>query len=49
MRSPRQQIQLCNWKGGLGILDIDTQLNSILKTKLIQGLLNPTHVFWKDL
>ena len=33
---------------GLGILDIDTQLNSI-KTKWTQRLLNPTNVLWKDL
>ena len=32
----------------LDILDIDTQLNS-LKIKLIQKLLNPTNVLWKDL
>ena len=44
-----QAIQLCIWKGGLGILDLDTQLNSILQTKWIQRLLNPTNVFWKDL
>ena len=49
MRPPRQLIQLCIWKGGLGILDLDTQLNSILQTKWIQRLLNPTNVFWKDL
>ena len=29
MRPPGQLIQLCIWTGGLGILDIDTQLNSI--------------------
>ena len=33
---------------GLGILDIDTQLNPI-KTKWTQRLLNPTNVLWKDL
>ena len=27
----------------------DTQLNSMLKTKWIQSLLNPTNAFWKDL
>ena len=40
--------QLSTWKGGIGILDIDTQLN-FLKTKWIQKLLNPTNAFWKDL
>ena len=30
---PRQVILLCIWKSGLGILEIDTQLNSMLKTK----------------
>ena len=48
MRPPRHLIQLSTWKGVLGILDIDGQLNS-LKTKWIQRLLNPTHAFWKDL
>ena len=46
---PRQLIQLCIRKGGLGILDIDTRLNSMSKTKWIQRLLSPTNVFWKDL
>ena len=32
--------QLSIWRGGLGILDIDTKLNS-LKIKWIQRLLNP--------
>ena len=36
------------WKGGLGILDIDTQLNSI-KIKWMQRLLNPTNALRKDL
>ena len=48
MRPPRHLIQLSTWNGGLGILDIDTQLNS-LKTKWIQRLLNPTNALWKDL
>ena len=48
LRPPRHLIQLSIWKGGLGILDIDTQLNS-LKTKWIQRLLKPTKAFWKDL
>ena len=42
-------IQLCIWKRVLGILDIDTQLNSMLKTTWIQRLLNPTNAFLKDL
>ena len=33
---------------GLGILDIETQLNS-LKIKWIQRLLNPTNALWKNL
>ena len=48
MRPPKHLIQLSTWNGGLGILDIDTQLNS-LKTKWIQRLLNPTNALWKDL
>ena len=48
MRLPRHLVQLSTWKGGLGILDIDTQLNS-LETKWIQRLVNPTHAFWKYL
>ena len=32
MRHPRHLIQFSTWNGGLGILDIDSQLNS-LKTK----------------
>ena len=48
MRPPRNLVQLSILKGGLGILDIDIQLNS-LKTKWIQRLLNPTNAFWKDL
>ena len=44
IRAPRNLVQLFTWKDGLGILDIDTQLNS-LKTKLIQKLLNPTNAF----
>ena len=27
-RLPRDLVQLSTWKGGIGILDIDTQLNS---------------------
>ena len=50
MRPPRYLIELSTWKGGLGILDIDTQLNS-LKTKWIQRLLilSPNNALWKDL
>ena len=44
----RYLIQLSIWKGGLGILDIDTQLNS-LKIKWIKRLLHPTNALWKDL
>ena len=43
---PRAQLPI--WKDGLGILDIDTQLNS-LKIKWIQRLFNPTNALWKDL
>ena len=45
---PRHLAQLPIWKGGLGILDIDTQLNS-LKIKWTQRLLDPTNALWKDL
>ena len=48
IRPPRHLTQLSTWRGRLGILDIDTQLNS-LKIKWIQRLLNPTNVLWKDL
>ena len=34
---PRHLIQLPIWKGGLGVLDIDTQLNA-LRIKWIQML-----------
>ena len=47
-RPPKDLVQLPIWKGGQGILDKDTQLNS-LKTKQIQKLLNPTNAFQKDL
>ena len=46
--SYRRLIKLPIWKGGLGILDIDTQLNS-LKIKWVQRLFHPTNVLWKDL
>ena len=48
MRPPRHLIQLFTWKGGLDILDVDTQLSS-LKTKWIQRPLNPANALWKDL
>ena len=48
LRPPRQLVQLSTWKGAIGILDVDNQLNS-LKTKWIQRLLNSTNDFWKDL
>ena len=48
MRPPRHLVQLFILKRGLGVLDIDNQLN-YLKTKWVQILLNPTHAFWKDL
>ena len=48
MRLPRHLIHFSTWKGRIGILDIDIQLNS-LKTKWIQKLLNPTNALWKDL
>ena len=48
IRPHRHLTQLPTWKGGLGILDIDTQLNS-LKIKWIQRLLHPTNALWKDL
>ena len=47
-RPPRYLAQLSIWRGALGILEIDTQLNS-LKTQWIQRLLNPTNALWKDL
>ena len=48
IRPPRHLFQLPIWKGGLGILDIDTQLNS-LKIKWIQRLLNSNSALWKNL
>ena len=40
---PWHVAQLHIWKGGIGTLDTDTQLNST-KIKQIQSLLNPTNV-----
>ena len=48
IRPPSDLSQLSTLKGGQGILDINTQLNS-LKTKWIQRFLNPTNALWKDL
>ena len=48
MLPPRHLAQLSIWRGGLGILDIETQLNYI-KIKWIQRLLNLNNAFWKDL
>ena len=48
IRPPRHLAQLPIWKGRLGILDIDTQLDS-MKIKWIQRLFHPTHALWKDL
>ena len=41
-------VQLPIWKGRLGTLDIDTQLNS-LKTKWIKRLLQSSNALWKNL
>ena len=48
IRLPKHLVKLPISRGGLGISDIDTQLNS-LKLKWIQRLLNPTSVLWKVL
>ena len=48
IRPPRHLVQLPIWKGRLGILDIDTQLNS-LKNKWIQRLLNSNNALRKNL
>ena len=48
IRLLRHLVQLSIWRCGLGVSDIDTQLNS-LKIKWLQKLLNPTHAVWKDL
>ena len=45
---PRHLVQLPIWKGRLGILDIDIQLNA-LKIKWIQRLLNSDNAVWKKL
>ena len=41
IRPPKQLAQPSIWRGGLGILDIDTQLNCL--KKWIQRLLNPNN------
>ena len=48
IRPPRHLAQLSIWTIGLGILNMETQLNS-LKIEWIQRLLNPTNALWKNL
>ena len=48
IRPSRHLVQLPIERGELGILDIDTQLNS-LKIKCVQSLFHPTNALWKDL
>ena len=48
IRPPRYLAQISIWMIGLGILDVQTQVNS-LKIKWIQRLLNPTNAVWKNL
>ena len=48
MQPSRHLSQLSIWRGGLGILDTDTQLNYI-RIKCIQRLLNPTNALRKNL
>ena len=48
IRPLRHLAQLYLYRSGLGVLDIETQLNS-LKTKWIKRLLNPTNALWKNL
>ena len=45
MEPPRHLAQLSIWAIGLGISDIEIQLNS-LKIKRIQRLLNPINALW---
>ena len=47
-RPPRRLVQFPIWKGGLAILNIDTQLNAP-KIKWIQRLLNSNNALWKNL
>ena len=48
IRPSRHLVQLPIERGELGILDIDTQLNS-LKIKCAQSLFHPTNAIWKYL
>ena len=48
IRPPRYLAQISIWVIRLGILNVETQLNS-LKMKRIQRLLNPTNAVWKNL
>ena len=48
IRTPRYLAQTSILMVGLGILDKETQLNS-LKIKWIRRLLNPTNALWKNL
>ena len=48
IRPPRHLVQLLIWRGGLGVLDIDTQLNAF-RIKWIQRLLCSNDALWKDL
>ena len=45
IRPHRHLAQILIWKVGLGILDIETQLN-FLKINRFQKLLNPTNALW---
>ena len=48
IRPSRYLAQISIWMIGLGILDIETQLNS-LKINWIQTLINPTNALWENL
>ena len=48
IRLPRHLVQLPIWRGGLGVLDIDTQLNT-LRIKWICRLFSSHDALWKDL
>ena len=48
IRPPRHLVQLLVWRGGLGVLDIDTQLNT-LRIKWIRRLFGSNDALWKDL
>ena len=47
IRPTRRLVQISILTSGLGILDIEAQLNS-LKIKWIQRLSNPNNALWKD-